>query len=588
MTGRAGDSPDDWKSPSGELRLPGRIRTRVFAIFACALFFLAGLPLIPRLGIQNDEALFAYGVFPPRSGAYILHATHSDIPLMLMGYVGALKSWIYIPLFAALDAGVWTARIPMLAAGAVSIWLFYLFMQGFAGERAAVAGCLLLATDPLYLLTACFDWGPVALQHLLATGGLVLILKFRRQRLELALAGGFFLFGLMLWDKTLAVWSLAGFAFASVLTQWRIIAASITPRTLAITLSAFALGASPLIAYNLHTRAATIDQTVAYDVRGVSQKVRVLEATADGSGLFGWLNAEDRRPRPDADFYGRAFGAIASFTGRPRRSWMLYAFCAALLLTPLAAGSARRAIVFGLLAMAGAWTLMAVTANAGGSVHHTILLWPLPQMVMGASFAAASRRLPRGGRSALAAVLIVLMGSNLIVLNTYYETIIRSGGAINWTDAIFGLSRSLKALPAREIYCVDWGMMASLDLLNRGSLPLIVGSDELSHSKWTREDRERLLAMVSHPDNVFLTHSPGFEFFPGLTARLVEFARDLGYRRETLSVVSDTYARPTFEIYHFAPIEPPIERSALSPRTTPSGHGSETDSKPRPQAASAQ
>ena len=52
------------------------------------------------------------------------------------------KSWIYIPLFAALDAGVWTARIPMLAAGAVSIWLFYLFMQGFAGERAAVAGCL--------------------------------------------------------------------------------------------------------------------------------------------------------------------------------------------------------------------------------------------------------------------------------------------------------------------------------------------------------------------------------------------------------------------------------------------------------------
>jgi hypothetical protein len=567
VTGTTGESPADSKSPAGEWRLPGRIRARVIAAAACALFFLAGLPLIPRLGIQNDEALFAYGVFPPRSGAYILHVAHADLPLMLMSYVGALKSWIYIPLFAALDTGVRTTRVPMLVAGAVSIWLFYLFLQGVAGKRAAVVGCLLLATDPIYLLTTCFDWGPVALQHLLAIGGLVLILKFRRQRLKPALAGGFFLLGLMLWDKALAVWSLAGFAFAGILTQGRTIAAAITPRTLFITLSAFALGASPLIAYNLHMRAATIDQTFAYDLRGISQKARVLEATADGSGLFGWLDAEDGQVRRAAHSYGMAqhtSGAIASLTGSPRRSWMLYAYCAALLLTPLSAGAARRAIVFAVVATTGAWTLMAVTANAGGSVHHTILLWPLPQMLVGASFAAASRRFGRGGRPALAAVLILLMGSNLAVLNTYYETIVRNGGAINWTDAIFALSRSLKTLPAREIYCVDWGIMGSLHLLNRGRLPLLVGSDELSRSKWATEDRDHLTAMVSHPDNVFLTHSPGFEFFPGLTTRLVEFGRNLGYRRETLSVVSDTYGRPTFEIYHFVPADRPVEGAAAN------------------------
>ena len=275
----------------------------------------------------------------------------------------------------------------MLVAGAVSIWLFYLFLRDVAGERAAVAGCLLLATDPIYLLTTCLDWGPVALQHLLAVGGLVLILKFWRHRLKLTLATGFFVLGLMLWDKALAVWSLAGFALAGVLTQGREIAAAITPRTLAVTLFAFALSASPLIAYNLHMRAATINQTFAFDSRGIPQKVRMLEATADGSGLFGWLNAEDGPLRPAAHSSGiaqpysvaqRVSGAIASLTGNPRRSWMLYAFCAALLLTPLSTGSARRAILFAVLAMACAWTLMAVTANAGGSVHHTILLWPLP------------------------------------------------------------------------------------------------------------------------------------------------------------------------------------------------------------------
>ena len=568
MTDAAGELPANSQSPASLLRLWAEIRSRVFAIAACGLFFFAGLPFVPRLGIQNDEALFAYGVFPPRSGAYILHAAHFDLPIMLMSYVGALKSWIYMPLFGAFGASVWTTRVPMLAAGAASIWLFYLFLHGVAGKRAAVAGCLLLAADPIYLLTTCFDWGPVALQHLLVMGGLVLILRFWRRRLELALAGGFLLLGLMMWDKALAIWSLAGFALASMLTQGRMIGAAITPRRLAVTLSAFVLGAIPLIAYNLQMRAATIDQTVAYDIRHIPQKLRVLESTADGSGLFGWLNGEDGQARHAAPSHGvlqRASAAIASLTGNPRRSWMLYAFCAALLLTPLSRGSERRAIVFAMLAMAGAWALMAVTANAGGGLHHTILLWPLPQMVMGVSFAAASRRLGRSGRPALAAALILLIGSNLAVLNTYYATTVRNGGAINWTDAIFALSRSLKTHPAREFYCVDWGIMGSLHLLNRGRLPLLVGSDELSRPEWTSEDRDHLAAMVSRPDHVFLTHSPEFEFFPGLTARLVKFADTLGYRRETLSIVRDTHDRPTFEIYHFVSADRPVSGPSMLP-----------------------
>ena len=98
--------------------------------------------------------------------------------------------------------------------------------------------------------------------------------------------------------------------------------------------------------------------------------------------------------------------------------------------------------------------------------------------------------------------------------------------------------------------------------------------------------------MVSHPDNVFLTHSPGFEFFPGTNRAAGGVCARLGLiAAETLSVVSDTYARPTFEIYHFAPIEPPIERSGKlsSAHYSLRSWRSETDSKPlAPQAASAQ
>src|SRR5205823_15091101 len=121
-------------------------------------------------------------------------------------------------------------------------------------------------------------------------------------------------------------------------------------------------------------------------------------------------------------------------------SLLLYDFVLALLLAPLASGDALRAILFALTAMIVAWVQMAITAKAGGSVHHAILLWPLPQMLIAISFAAASRRLRTAGIPAVAAILAVMMISGLLVTNEYYSLIVRNGGNQNWTDAIFRLS----------------------------------------------------------------------------------------------------------------------------------------------------
>ena len=102
------------------------------------------------------------------------------------------------------------------------------------------------------------------------------------------------------------------------------------------------------------------------------------------------------------------------------------------------------------LAMIVAWAQMAVTANAGGSVHHAILLWPLPQMVIAISFAAASRRLGSAGIPAVALVLVALMISGMLVTNEYFCLIVRNGGSLNWTDAIFRLSDYLKGLKGKK------------------------------------------------------------------------------------------------------------------------------------------
>ncbi len=97
---------------------------------------------------------------------------------MLMSYLGCLKTLIYVPIFKLFGNGPYTVREPALIFGAASVWLFFLLLRRIAGNRAGLVGCWLLATDSLYLLTTCYDWGPVALQHLLIVAGALLLIRF--------------------------------------------------------------------------------------------------------------------------------------------------------------------------------------------------------------------------------------------------------------------------------------------------------------------------------------------------------------------------------------------------------------------------
>ena len=540
-------------------RLTRILNFRLPALAACLLFFAMGSAFVSHLGIQNDEALFANGIFKPYAVAYTFHLGRSRLPLMLMSYLGTLKSWIYRPIFQGFGSGVWAMRVPMLLAGAASVWLFCLLLRRVAGQRAALFGCGLLATDSLYLLTSCLDWGPVALQHLLIVAGMLLLLGFYQRRSHLWLAWGCFLLGLAMWDKALAAWMLGGIFLALIIVFPKQIVGVVALRRVAISVLAFALGALPLILYNIHSSLATFRGNASWDTSDLAGKRRLLVATADGSALLGWLNNEDwqtHNPHLPQGALEAASARISALAGHPRHSLSLYAFGLALLLAPLARGHARRAILFALLAMVIAWGQMAVTANAGGSVHHAILLWPLPQMVIAISFAAASRRLRAAGIPALAIVLAVLMVSGLLVTNEYHSLIVRNGGSRNWTDAIFRLADYMadykKGGSPGYVFCEDWGIMDSLCLLSRGKLPLIVGTDPFTKPARSDADREFLAQAISGPDHVFINHTEDFEFFTGVNGKLVKYAADAGYRREVMAVIPDSYGRPVYEVYRFA------------------------------------
>ncbi len=199
-----------------------------------------------------------------------------------------------------------------------------------------------------------------------------------------------------------------------------------------------------------------------------------------------------------------------------------------------------RAILFGFAAMVIAWLQMAFTAGAGGTVHHAVLLWPLPELVIAVSFASAAGRLGRMEIPTIAVALVLMMASGVLVINEYYRLAWQNGGAQNWTKAITPLSEYLRDHPASKLYCMDWGILDSLRLLNRGTLPLGIAP---------APDRAREVA--GEPGAVFLMHAPGMEFSAADNAAFVKAAEQAGFRKRVLTTISDGFGRPVFEVYRF-------------------------------------
>ncbi len=536
-----------------------RLSVTLSAVTATLLFLGIGLCFVTRIGIENDEALFSMALFQPFGGAYVLRFGHSQFTLMLMTYLGGLKALIYLPIFQLFGTGVLTLRVPMVVAGAASVWLFFLLLRRIAGERAAIIGCWLLTVDSAYLITICFDWGPVALQHLLLLGGCLLLIRFYQERRHISLFWGCFLLGLGLWDKALALWMLSGIGIAVLAVFPREIASVVTKRRILLSVLGLALGALPLLIYNLQNHWVTFIGNFQRDTSNFSGKARLLMNTASGDGLFGMFNEAWNTPTPRqaAGLMQDLSARISTDTGHPRRHLLFYAFLLALLLAPLARGHALRAIAVGAIALLIAWVLMAITAGAGGSVHHTILLWPLPHMVIGISFAAASRKLRRFGLPVLLIVATAAVVSGALVTNEYYYAALRYGGSRGWTDGIVALADAMKRVPAERIYCVDWGMLDTLRLLDHGTLPLVIGP--LPKRDLGSSDRDAVGRLVDDSGAVFIAHTKAFEEFPGVNQRFAELAAESGHAMEVVTRVSDSFGMPAYEVYRFTKGSIPLD-----------------------------
>ncbi len=518
---------------------------------------MLGLPFVGMTGMHMDASLELACLYPCSTPAWATQVFGKPVPWMVMTYLGSMKAWLFAPLLAMFPASVWTLRLPLLLVAAMSAGLFAILLRQLWGTRTALGGALLLAVDASYVLASSVDFGPVVGLHVLWLAGVLLLLRFERNGRLGILALAFFCFGLALWHKALFLWMLGGLGVAGLTCFPRRVLHQVTAKRLAVAAAAMLLGCLPLVVYNIRFPLRTFRiGDVAGEASPITHKLLILRRTLDGTVLQGFLNEEawletKQAPRTAA---AKASVAVVEIFGPIHSNTVPWFAAAALLLTPwLLVAKSRQAVLFCWTYLAVVWAQMALVGKTGGSIHHVLLLWPVPQMLLAVAGRELARRRQPGGWVAVGALSLMVAG-NLLLLNQYYADLATKGAGPVFTDAVEPLRERLDAANAEQILAVDWGYQGTLCLQSKGRLPV---------TALAFDDPPQLRRWIRQPATVFVAHSQQVEQVAGVHGRLRAAARELGWERQITTQIEDRNGRPRFELWRFEPLDPGALPSSL-------------------------
>lgn len=480
-----------------------------------------------------DEALFTTPLYTPSPEPYNLPVGSHDIPLMVFPYIGSLKTLIYSPFIRSISPGPLPFRLPMILAGALTIFLFFRATAATLGTEVAMFAAALLATDASLLMTNTFDWGPVALEHLLLVAGCLLYLRGRP-------GWASFLFGLALWNKAVFVWALGGLLAAGFVLWIRLprIERSVQPSLLAKCLVAFLLGASPLLIYSLNNPTAVVRMVRPPDFRtALAQNSIQFQSALEGSAVFGYITGEDFDANPQT--VSGLSAKLHDIFGERRKGFLALALVLSVLFIPLA-WKRYANVILATLAFLIVSAFSMLWTGGGGSAHHMVLLWPAPHLLVAAALGSLKPIFLRRG------LLVILVGANLLVVNEYVYKLQRDGSRGSFSDAVYPLAQEIRALQSKPVCVVDWGLTENLIYLTQGQHNLRTFWPQLASPDPIPPDHE-IAQLLHDPEVAWVTHVESQEAFHGVGARL----DSLTDREKVVQIVYDANHRPVFEIRHY-------------------------------------
>jgi len=541
---------------SAEDRRPGQRRELillliVWIILAATIFSFARQNFSDP-GLYYDEAVFGglakdfltgeqrIGRHMPNHETVIVFGR--PFPVFVQSYLGALKSWMYLPSFTLAGTSVAVLRATTFWWAALAVLLFMIATRKWLGFGTGIIGGVLLATDPNYFFLSTLDWGATVPSFLCRFGCLYLIARWRLQRRTSQIFWASFLAGLGFFNKIDFALILIGAAIAFVVCYWRLLKEILTTRRsiVAWAVLGFICGAGPmlfnvpgLLGYGLSSNAKP-------GPHELSEKFYTMLSMYDGSYFYRLMNAGGFSKMFEDPFGTGVICAIAVVVASA--GWLLFQ----------GRGGPNNNRRFGLLLLLASVLVTAgvFTLRGAQRLHHAILVYPLPQLLVSAAIVSFWNIAQQFGRLATALrgavsllVMIVLVNHVSIILKT--QRLIReTGGRGLWSDSFTAFCRENSHRTDLTMVSLDWGFNEQLAFLTDGP--------RLSEPVWALGTSiPRGTPLTHNPGSIYLLHPPEYNVAP----ESLQYLSAVQNQNEGVEIqpYRDRQGRIAFYTIHFPP-----------------------------------
>jgi hypothetical protein len=480
---------------------------------ACLFTFLAAYR-IQLPGLYYDELAFVNAAQGGADNTFI-HMRLGSVPFLIFPYMGALKAWIYAPVFRFFGVSALTIRLPAILLAAVTLLIFFHTLRAKLGAIWATIAVWIMAVDPVNLFPSRLDWGPTVLTHFFQAAILALWFSYRDKPRPWKIVLICICAGLGFFDRFNFIWLLSAFAIGiclcypdSLQNLW--VSTPRFTRWVAIILALLALG---IMLYLILPLLLNVPHPTGAHTTNLQLKWHALVYTLSGAAV--------------ARLIFESPAGIIRFASY----WLIVVdgfLALACLFLPMSNALARENRKNGLFCFLIGFLIfvqIVITPQAGGP-HHYSMIFPWPLLALAFLGKSVYTQFATKNFRYLGGVLLGSAAVCLFVVNVHNsaEYLSHFGATPHcnprWSPEIYSLSHYVNehGFKAKSIICVDWGLHTQLHALAPKKLRRRMHDDWPTFQTLSQKDKESQTAALNYifpqGKSLAVTFAPPKETFP--------------------------------------------------------------------------
>lgn len=185
-----------------------------------SFYFLISIIKIEHPGVNNDQLMFINAATLKEDSTFIWKSFHG-IPIMVFPYIGALKSYIYTPIFYLFGVNIWSIRLPQIILISISWFILYKTLLIAFDKKLALLTILFLSFDPSIIAYSKVDQGPTVLEFFLKVLAVYLLFNYIKQKKSIYFLAIFPTLALGIFNKLNFIWFTNAFMISFIIFYGR-------------------------------------------------------------------------------------------------------------------------------------------------------------------------------------------------------------------------------------------------------------------------------------------------------------------------------------------------------------------------------